>query len=96
MALHELATNAGKYGSLSDDQGSVTINWRIEDDEFSIRWTEQHGPRVKPPKRRGFGSTIISKVAENYLGGEVELAYDASGIVWRLRCSASKALNAGV
>jgi PAS domain S-box-containing protein len=96
MALHELATNAGKYGSLSDDQGSVTIDWRIDADQFSIGWTERHGPRVKPPKRRGFGSTIISKVAENNLGGEVELAYDASGVIWRLRCSASKALNAAV
>jgi PAS domain S-box-containing protein len=95
MALHELATNAGKYGSLSDDHGSVTIDWRIDDDEFSIGWIEQHGPRVKPPKRRGFGSTIISKVAENNLGGEVEHAYDANGVIWRLRCAASKALNAG-
>jgi PAS domain S-box-containing protein len=96
MALHELATNAGKYGSLSDDQGSVTIDWRIDDDRFSIGWVERHGPRVKPPKRRGFGSTIIAKVAENNLGGEVELAYDASGVIWRLRCSAGKALSAGV
>jgi PAS domain S-box-containing protein len=93
MALHELATNAGKYGSLSDDHGSVTIDWRIDDDEFSIAWIEQHGPRVKPPKRRGFGSTIISAVAQKSLGGEVELAYAASGVVWRLRCSASKALR---
>jgi PAS domain S-box-containing protein len=96
MALHELATNAGKYGSLSDDHGSVSIDWRIDDDQFSIGWIEQQGPRVKPPKRRGFGTTIISTVAKNSLGGEVELAYAASGIVWRLRCSASKVLSAGV
>jgi PAS domain S-box-containing protein len=94
MVLHELATNAGKYGALSDDHGSVTIDWRIDDDQFSIGWTEQRGPRVKPPKRRGFGSTIISSVAENNLGGEVELAFDASGVIWRLRCSQSKVLNA--
>jgi PAS domain S-box-containing protein len=96
MALHELATNAGKYGSLSDDHGSVTIDWRIDDDQFSIGWIEQHGPRVKPPKRRGFGSTIISTVAEHSVGGEVEMTYDVSGVVWRLRCAASKALTAGV
>jgi PAS domain S-box-containing protein len=95
MALHELATNAGKYGSLSDDHGSVTIDWRIDDDEFSIGWIERDGPRVKPPKRRGFGSTIISTVAQNNLSGEVELAYEANGVVWRLRCSKSKALSAG-
>jgi PAS domain S-box-containing protein len=96
MALHELATNAGKYGSLSNDHGSVIIDWRLDDDEFSIGWIEQHGPRVKPPKRRGFGSTIISTVVEHSVGGEVELAYAASGIVWRLKCSANKALNPGV
>lgn len=95
MALHELATNAGKYGSLLNDQGSVRINWRIEDDEFSIGWIEYDGPRVKPPKRRGFGSTIISDVAQTNLGGEVELNYESSGLIWRLRCPASKALSAG-
>jgi PAS domain S-box-containing protein len=95
MALHELATNAGKYGSLSDDQGSVTIDWRLDDDEFSIGWIEQDGPRVKPPKQRGFGSTIISTVVEHSVGGEVEWAYDVNGVVWRLRCAASRALSAG-
>ena len=96
MALHELATNAGKYGSLSNDHGSVTINWRLDDGQFSIGWIEQHGPRVKPPKRRGFGSTITSTVAAHSLGGEVELAYAASGVVWRLKCAANKALSPGL
>jgi two-component sensor histidine kinase len=96
MCLHELATNAGKYGSLSCDHGNVTIDWRIDDDEFSIGWIERHGPRVKQPKRRGFGSTIISAVAQNNLGGEVDLKYDSGGVTWRLRCSASKALSTGV
>jgi PAS domain S-box-containing protein len=93
MALHELATNAGKYGSLSDDHGGVTIDWRLEDGQFSIGWIEHDGPHVKPPKRRGFGSTIISAVAEASVGGEVELDYASTGVVWRLKCSASKALS---
>ena len=95
MALHELATNAGKYGSLSDDHGGVTIDWRLEDGQFSIGWIEHDGPHVKPPKRRGFGSTIISAVAEASVGGEVELDYASTGVVWRLKCSASKALSLG-
>ena len=95
MALHELATNAGKYGSLSDDHGGVTIDWRLEDGQFSIGWIEHDGPHVKPPKRRGFGSTIISAVAEASVGGEVELDYASTGVVWRLKCSASKALSVG-
>jgi len=95
MALHELATNAGKYGSLSDDHGGVTIDWRLEGGQFSIGWIEHDGPRVQPPKRRGFGSTIISAVAEASVGGEVELDYASTGVVWRLKCSASKALSVG-
>jgi PAS domain S-box-containing protein len=95
MALHELATNAGKYGSLSDDHGGVTIDWRLEGGQFSIGWIEHDGPRVQPPKRRGFGSTIISAVAEASVGGEVELDYASTGVVWRLKCSASKALSLG-
>ncbi len=95
MALHELATNAGKYGSLSDDHGGVTIDWRLEDGQFSIGWIEHDGPHVKPPKRRGFGSTIISAVAEASVGGEVKLDYASTGVVWRLKCSASKALSLG-
>jgi PAS domain S-box-containing protein len=95
MALHELATNAGKYGSLSDDHGSVTIDWRLDDGQFSIGWIEHDGPRVKPPKRRGFGSTIISAVAKASVGGEVELDYASTGVMWRLKCSATKALSAG-
>ncbi|HKD29639.1 MAG TPA: sensor histidine kinase, partial [Xanthobacteraceae bacterium] len=95
MALHELATNAGKYGSLSDDHGSVTIDWRLENGQFSIGWVEHDGPRVKPPRRRGFGSTIISAVAEASVGGKVELHYASTGLVWRLKCAADKALIAG-
>jgi PAS domain S-box-containing protein len=95
MALHELATNAGKYGSLSDDHGGVTIDWRLENGQFSIGWIEHDGPRVRPPDRRGFGSTIISAVAEAGVGGEVKLDYASTGVVWRLKCAASKALSAG-
>jgi PAS domain S-box-containing protein len=95
MALHELATNAGKYGSLSGDHGGVAIDWRLEDGQFSIGWIEHDGPRVRPPQRRGFGSTIISAVAEASVSGEVKLDYASTGIIWRLRCAAAKALSAG-
>jgi two-component sensor histidine kinase len=93
MALHELATNAGKYGSLSDDHGSVTIDWRLEDGQFSLGWIEHDGPRVRPPERRGCGSTIISALAEASVGGEVKLDYAPSGLMWQLTCPAAKALG---
>jgi two-component sensor histidine kinase len=95
MALHELATNAGKYGSLSDDHGSVKIEWRLQDGQFSIGWIEHDGPKVKPPQRCGFGSTMISVVAKASVDGEVELDYAATGVIWRLKCSAGKALSTG-
>ena len=66
MALHELATNAGKYGALSNDTGQVDIRWNIRQEEgtnrFEISWTESGGPPVIAPDRRGFGSTVIERM----------------------------------
>jgi PAS domain S-box-containing protein len=93
MALHELATNAGKYGALSNDRGRADINWQLNGDEFTIGWIECDGPGVEAPKRHGFGSTVISTVAKASVDGEVELVYAATGLVWRLKCSADKVLE---
>jgi PAS domain S-box-containing protein len=93
MALHELATNAGKYGALSTERGCVDITWRLNADVFSIGWTERDGPDVPPPKRHGFGSTVISTVAKASVDGEVELDYAPTGLIWRLKCSADKVLE---
>jgi PAS domain S-box-containing protein len=93
MALHELATNAGKYGALSAESGCVDINWRLDANEFSIGWTERDGPAVVPPKRQGFGSTVISTVAKASVDGEVELHYASTGLFWRLKCAPDKILE---
>jgi PAS domain S-box-containing protein len=93
LALHELATNAGKYGALTTDAGRVDISWRFEGDVFTIDWTERDGPPVRPPKRGGFGSTVIESMAKVSVGGEVQFDYAASGIVWRLTCPAANALE---
>jgi len=93
LALHELATNASKYGSLSDDRGSVGISWRLDRDEFTISWVECDGPRVEPPRRKGFGNTVISVVAKASVEGRVELDYPATGLIWRLKCPASNTLE---
>jgi PAS domain S-box-containing protein len=93
MALHELATNAGKHGALSGGSGRVDINWRQDGDEFSICWTEREGPSVEAPQRRGFGSTVISTVAKASVDGDVELDYAPAGLIWRLKCPADKALE---
>ncbi len=93
IALHELATNAGKYGALSGERGRVEIDWRLNGDEFTIGWAECEGPSVEAPKRHGFGSTVISMVAKASVDGDVELDYAPSGLIWRLKCSADKVLE---
>ncbi len=93
LAIHELATNASKYGSLSGDRGCVVINWQLDGDEFAINWVEQGGPYVKPPTRKGFGNTVTCVIAEASVEGRVELDYRSTGLIWRLKCPASKALD---
>jgi PAS domain S-box-containing protein len=93
LTLHELATNAGKYGALSTDKGRVDICWRTDDDTLTMNWTEREGPPVSPPERRGFGSTVIASMAKATVGGEVQLDYAPSGLVWRLTCPTANGLE---
>jgi PAS domain S-box-containing protein len=93
LALHELATNAGKYGALSVDCGHVDVGWRADGDVFAMSWTESDGPPVSQPERRGFGSIVIESMAKRTVGGEVQLDYAPSGLTWRLTCSAANALE---
>ncbi|RYE78469.1 MAG: sensor histidine kinase, partial [Hyphomicrobiales bacterium] len=83
LALHELATNAAKYGALSVNEGYVRIDWTLEP-VFSLTWREIGGPVVVPPKRSGFGTLVTQKMTARALGGEVEMAYAPSGVVWKL------------
>jgi len=64
LTLHELATNAGKYGALSTDAGRVTVRWRLDGDVFTMSWTERNGPPVSRWERRGFGSTVVDSMAK--------------------------------
>jgi PAS domain S-box-containing protein len=93
LALHELATNAAKHGALSVDAGRVDVRWRLEGDTFMMSWIERSGPLVSPPERRGFGSTVVDSMAKLSVGGEVELNYAPSGLIWRLTCLAANALE---
>jgi PAS domain S-box-containing protein len=95
LALHELATNAGKYGALSVNVGRVNMDWQFDGDIFSMTWTERNGPPVSPPERCGFGSTVIDSMAKRTVGGEVHLDYAPSGLMWRLACPAANALERG-
>lgn len=94
MILHELATNAVKYGALSTDTGRVAISWRLLDGrKFSLAWQEREGPSVTEPTRRGFGSTVIKAMAESSFAGTVDLTFGAEGLSWRLVCPAAKILE---
>jgi PAS domain S-box-containing protein len=84
MALHELVTNALKYGALSTEGGSVAISWEQSEDRLLFCWQEKDGPPVAPPKRRGFGSRMIERALAAELNGSVELAFEADGLRCRI------------
>ena len=81
MALHELGTNALKYGALSTESGRVALGWSTEGGHFRLRWEERGGPAVKPPGRTGFGARMIERGLAAELQGEVKLVYAPAGVV---------------
>jgi PAS domain S-box-containing protein len=93
FALHELATNAGKYGALSTDKGRIDIDWGTEGETLTMNWTERDGPPVFSPQRRGFGTIVMEQMTERSVGGVVDLDYAPSGLTWRLTCPAANALE---
>jgi two-component sensor histidine kinase len=84
LALHELATNAVKYGALSSSEGVVRIEWSIENGAegrmLQFRWSEHYGPVVVEPSRRGFGMQIIERMASTTLGGAAAVAFRPEGV----------------
>ncbi|WP_336488920.1 PAS domain-containing sensor histidine kinase [Methylobacterium nigriterrae] len=87
LMMHELATNAAKYGALSVPEGRVMVDWEVaEAAEPTVRlaWRERGGPPVSPPARKGFGSRLIERGLAGAVGGEVALAYEPAGVVCRV------------
>lgn len=97
MALHELATNAGKYGALSNATGIIHITWSQEgagdSARLSICWKERGGPPVEAPARRGFGMTVIEPMARIGLSADVKLDFAADGLLWCLDAPGDKAIE---
>jgi PAS domain S-box-containing protein len=90
LALHELATNAVKFGALSTDAGRVDLRWtRRPDGGFELVWSENGGPSVVQPARKGFGSTLLDQVTGRELNGEAEVDYRREGVRVRLRAGPS-------
>jgi two-component system CheB/CheR fusion protein len=96
MILHELATNAAKYGALSGAEGHVSVTWRRADgrdgEQLHMDWTETAGPRVEKPSRRGFGTLLVERLATNDLHGAASIDYDPTG----LRCTLTLPWSANV
>ncbi|WP_294642486.1 PAS domain S-box protein [uncultured Aureimonas sp.] len=84
LAIHELATNAAKYGALSNATGTVRVSWTIVDGAFVFTWIETGGPTVSAPERRGFGSRLIERIVASYFDGEGRIDFDPSGIRFKL------------
>jgi light-regulated signal transduction histidine kinase (bacteriophytochrome) len=81
LAIHELATNAGKYGALSVAEGHIDISWQFDPrDGLDLRWQESGGPAVGKPGRRGFGSTLIERALSLETGGRSTLTFDPGGV----------------
>jgi two-component sensor histidine kinase len=89
MALHELATNAMKYGALSNEAGTVVVNWVVAPldmlGELVLTWTERDGPPVSQPTRKGFGTRLIQRNLAHDLGGEATIEYRPNGVVSVIR-----------
>ena len=93
LAIHELATNAIKYGALRQPSGRVDVSWRVDDaadpTQLVFNWRERGGPRVEPPQRKGFGSELLEKTLAFELKGKTMLTYNGSG----LHCTIAIPLN---
>ena len=91
MILHEIATNAAKYGALSNETGTVALDWEIleESDGRKLRliWTEAGGPPVTAPVQRGFGSRLIERSTRDQLGGEATVDFLPRGVIYTVSCA---------
>jgi two-component sensor histidine kinase len=96
MALHELATNAVKYGALSNREGRVRIVWQLTPPPhpvFEIAWLEEGGPKVVTPVRQGFGQIVTGRMAGAAVQGTAMVTYNESGLVWNLSAPLEHALT---
>ena len=99
LALHELITNAAKYGALSTSDGTISITWAIEgsatEPRFKIQWQEKGGPPVTKPIRQGFGHSVLLQMAPYSLGATVDLSFPPEGLKWHLDAPAALVLKPG-
>jgi PAS domain S-box-containing protein len=98
LAIHELATNAIKYGALSVPAGKVSVSWALEGDAAAaaallLNWAEEGGPQVTPPERKGFGHVVIGEMVERSLGAKVAMEFAAQGLNWSVSIPATNLVS---
>jgi PAS domain S-box-containing protein len=81
LGLHELATNAAKYGALSNESGTVAVRWTANSDELEFVWQESRGPAVTAPQETGFGTRLLQRAVASDLGASVTIDYDPDGVI---------------
>jgi len=89
LAVHELATNAAKYGALSNGVGTVRIAWNVDQPTavLTFRWEESGGPPVAAPARKGFGSAVLEQVMSEYCDEHPKVQFKEQGITYEVICS---------
>jgi two-component sensor histidine kinase len=83
LLVHELATNAAKYGSFSNSAGRVSVDWSLSDARLNLEWRETGGPPVVPPNHRGFGTRLFLRALDQFQG-KVEATFAPAGLVCKL------------
>jgi two-component sensor histidine kinase/CheY-like chemotaxis protein len=90
LALHELATNAVKYGALSDGTGVVSVSWNEQDGQLKLRWVESGGPTVHVPTTKGYGTKVIDASITKQLGGKADFEWRATGLAFTMSVPLAK------
>ena len=94
LALHELAANAARFGALSVPEGRLSVAWARDERALTLDWREQNGPRVKPRRKRGFGSVVIENNLSRALDAQVNLEFEPEGLRCRIVIPANQVLAA--
>jgi len=89
LILHELATNAAKYGALSVDHGSVSVAWEVAEENLHLRWRENNGPEISAPTKKGFGSALVERTISGH-GGALDYAWFPRGLTANIRIPMSQ------
>lgn len=89
LLIHELATNAAKYGALSNSKGNLSIGWSLADARLNLDWRESGGPLVTPPSHRGFGTRLLSGSLDQF-GGTIDMSFETTGLVCKLNVMLSE------